>query len=291
MIWTIASILDWTKDYFTKHGIETPRLESEILLAHSLGLKRLNLLIQHERELKEPELAGFKQLILRRVKKEPTAYITGSKPFMALEFIITKAVLIPRPETEHIVEAIIDITKDDAELSSKPAISLLDIGTGSGALAVSAAHYLKNANITAVDISESALEIASQNAKKHSLEDRISFIKSDIFSNLQLDQTFDIIVSNPPYIPTAEIASLQNEIKDHEPMSALDGGPDGLSFYRRIIGESGKRLNPKGYLVLEIGFGMAEDIKNMMNESGIFEPAKLIRDYAGIERVVIGKRS
>ena len=177
MIWTISSLLEWTKGYFEKHGTDSPRLEAEILLSHSLKLKRLQLLLQHEREMKESELAEFKLLVLRRVKNEPVAYITGFKPFMTLELAVTPDVLIPRPETEHLVEAVLDIVKNNQALSCQGQISILDIGTGSGAISISLAHYLKNSKVTAVDISEKALDIAKSNALKLGVQEKITFIK------------------------------------------------------------------------------------------------------------------
>jgi release factor glutamine methyltransferase len=286
MNWTISSLLDWTTLYFTKHKIENPHLEAEILLAHALNIKRIDLYVQHERVLNEEELAAFKKLIIRRIKNEPIAHIIGYKPFISLDFIVSSDVLIPRPETEHVVEVVIDIIKAGQNKS----IKILDIGTGSGAIAVSLAYYTKNSFVTATDVSPKALQLAKQNAAKHGVSDRIKLLQGNLFEPLNGSDVFDIIVSNPPYIPTGEIPSLQNEIKNFEPIKALDGGADGLDYYRKIMSKIDPFLKPEGYIVLEVGMAQAEEVSGIIRSKQIFAEPKIYEDYAGIKRVVEARR-
>ncbi len=284
MKWTIQSLLDWTTEYFTKHAIELPHLEAEVLLAHALKLKRIDLYVQHERVLKAEELKAFKTLILRRTKKEPIAYIIGHKPFMSLDFKVNPDVLIPRPETEKLVEIVIDIAKKEDRK-----FKILDLCCGSGAIAVSIAKYLENVLISAADLSSKAIEISRLNAKNMGVEDRINFYCGNLFESLPAGERFDIIVSNPPYIPSSEIEKLQPDIRLFEPKAALDGGPDGLGFYRVIISGTGSRLEKEGSLVLEVGQGQAGPVSGLIRESGLLEEPRIIEDYNGIERVVAAK--
>lgn len=281
MTWTISSLLDWTTLFFKKYGIEEPHLEAEILLAHSLSIRRIELYVQHNHILKEDELSAFKQLILRRAKKEPAAYIIGYKSFMSLDFIVSKDVLIPRPETEKLVETAIDASK---YMSGQ--INIFDIGCGSGAIAISIAKYAQNSFIYAVDSSAPSLEIAKQNAVKHGVIERISFLPGNLFDPIHHEIKFDIIVSNPPYIPTSEINNLQSEIKDFEPISALDGGQDGLDFYRKIAGNADKHLKESGIMLLEIGFGQANLVKNIIDSNSAFGNIKIYKDHGDIDRVI-----
>lgn len=248
------------------------RLEAEILLAHCLKLKKINLYTQSERILTEQELAEFKKLIERRKKHEPIAYIVGFQPFIGLDFIVTPDVLIPRPETELLVEtAVKQIT--NYGLPALPAgrqiTSLADLGTGSGCIAISIAKKLPNIKIIATDSSEKALKIAKQNAKKHNVEDRIEFHLTTSFS---LPSPVDLIISNPPYIPTADIEKLDPDVKDYEPRQALDGGADGLDFIRQLV---------KFNCIFEFGINQGIAIKKLNPK------VKIIKDYSGIERIAL----
>lgn len=285
MTWTISTLLDWTTIYFTNHKIEEPHLEAEILLAHALKIKRIELYMQHERVLKEEELAAFKQLILRRIKREPTAYIIGYKPFMSLDLNVTKDVLIPRPETEKLVEESISLVK----LTGKDIVHVADIGTGSGAIGVSVAKYCKSAKVYATDISKAAIGVAESNAEKHGVKERISFYLGDLFSPIPEGIKFDLILSNPPYIKTSEIKDLQPEISKYEPAGALDGGPDGLDYYRKIISQAPNYLADSGYLLLEAGYGQADNIVEMIKNTGSFRETKKVKDLSGIDRVILAK--
>lgn len=287
MTWTISSLLDWTTIYFTNHKIEEPHLEAEILLAHALGIKRIQIYTMHDRVLSDEELAAFKKLILRRIKREPTAYIIGYRPFMSLDFNVTREVLIPRPETEILVEKAIDLIKE----IQKDGVSVLDIGTGSGAIAVSIAKYSASANIWATDISKAAIETAASNANNHGVSERITFLSGDLFSPIDKNQKFDIIASNPPYIPTSDIEALQPEITQYEPVRALDGGPDGLAYYRKITAQAPAYLSEKGHLLIEVGAGQADNVAEIVRTTGTFSGITKIQDHSGVERVIIASKN
>lgn len=283
--WTIKKLLDWTTEYFKKYSIEWPHLEAEILLAHSLGVPRIQLYVQFERVLSPDELAEYKKLILRRSKHEPIAYITGKQPFMSLEFEVNPSVLIPRPETEKLVEVTIDAAKE----IKNPIIA--DLGTGCGAIAVSLAKYLPEAKIYATDTSKEAIEVAKANAEKHGVQDRCTFFVGDLLEPLkELKGKLDIITSNPPYVKTGDIDSLQPEIKDFEPRHALDGGEDGLKFYKKIVGEADVYLKERGLLVFEIGADQAKAVDEMLSLTQKYEKSKIYKDLSGIERVIVASR-
>ena len=278
--WTIKKLLDWTTEYFKKFEIEWPHLEAEILLSHSLNIPRIQLYVQFERVLNKEELAEYKKLILRRSKREPIAYITGKQPFMSLDFEVNPSVLVPRPETEKLVETAMETGKQIKD----PVIA--DLGTGSGVIAVSLAKYLPEAKVFATDSSEDAIKIAKSNAVKHGVQDRCEFLVGNLFEPLK--DKFDIIVSNPPYIKSADIDSLQPEVSKYEPRQALDGGEDGLKYYRLIFQEVDKHLKPGGYLTLEIGFDQAKQVMDLAEK---FKNKKLVKDNAGIERVIIAQKA
>ncbi len=278
--WTIKRVLDFATDYFTKAGIENPHLEAEILLAHALNMKRIELYIRFDNALSKSELSNFKGSILRRKSREPAAYIIGNKSFMSLDFLVTKDVLIPRPETEALVEEVKKIAEGMGS-----SIDILEIGTGSGAVAVSLAKYTGNARIHATDISEKAVLVARTNAQKHGVSERISFEVTDLFPNGN-GRKFDIIVSNPPYVPTKKIGELPPEIRDFEPLSALDGGEDGLEFYRRIIGRSPDFLKENGVIVLEIDPVVAGGVKQLAAEAG-FPGVETRNDLNALERTAV----
>jgi release factor glutamine methyltransferase len=228
--------------------------------------------------------AWIASVLKRRVRGEPIQYILGKTEFMGLEFKLTKDVLIPRPETEILVETVIKIASGSRPQAS--GCKIMDIGTGSGNIAISLAKILKNCKIVAIDISQEAINVARGNALLNGVVDKISFINQDFFSPQPF--SFDFIVSNPPYIPTLEINTLQPEIS-YEPRIALDGGRDGLDFYRRIIAESPEYLKEGGYLIMEIGFGQKDRIKNIFQKSENFEIIEVVRDYSSIERVIVAK--
>jgi len=276
-VWTIKKLLEWSQEYLKKAKIDEPRLESELLLAHALGYKRIDLYIKFDQQPAKDSLSKFKEYIIRRKEHEPSAYITGNKPFMSLDINVTKDVLIPRPETELLVETAIDIAREINE----PMI--LDIGTGSGAIAVSLAKYIPSAKVVATDLSEDSLKIAAENAKKHGVADKITFEKADLFPS---SGKFNLIVSNPPYIRSEDIKLLAPEIKDHEPIAALDGGPDGLAYYRRILAGLRDHMTENGCLLLEVGAGQSKEVSGLISERSGHAVINTRTDLNGIERLL-----
>jgi len=256
--------------------------EAELVLTHVLNCDRLSLYLNKDRELDKDKSALVSSILKRRQTCEPLQYILGSTEFMGLKFMVDKRSLIPRPETEILVEKAIKIAASLARSTGKR-IEILDIGTGSGCIAVSLAKNAKNCKITATDISPQALELSRKNAQLHQAQ--IEFIQSDLFSSLS-GRRFDMIISNPPYIPTPELKGLAREIS-FEPVLALDGGQDGLDYYRRIVSQAHRYLKRRGFLIMEIGFGQAGQIENMLKKSGKFEIIEIISDYNNIERVMV----
>ena len=259
----------------------TPRLDVETLLQKALGVDRLYILLNLDKDLSEDEEKTFNKFIEERLNNRPIAYIVGNREFMGLDFYVQEGVLIPRPDTEVLVEEVIEIAKDKGQ------IEILDIGAGSGAITVSLAKYLENAKLTSVDISEIALEIAKKNAISNNVEDRINFVKSDLFSSLNKNQKFDIIVSNPPYIKREVIDTLDKQVKDFEPYNALEGGIDGLDFYRAITTQAKDYLKEGGVLAYEVGHDQSEDVSKLMEMDG-YTNIYTLKDLQQIDRVVIG---
>lgn len=278
-VWTIETILNWTRQYFGEKGVENPRLDAEVLLSHILGKDRLYLYVHFDQPLEEKELAAFRVAVKKRAARLPVAYIIGNKEFMGLDFQVTPAVLIPRPDTEILVETALKCLK----VVDSPRI--LDIGTGSGAICVSILVKLQSAKGITVDISPEALLVAKANAERHQVDERLTFCQGDLFGPVQ-GQVFDAILSNPPYIPEADIAGLTPEVRQ-EPSQALVGGKDGLDFYRRIIHEGRNYLATGGFIAMEVGIGQARQVAAMAEGTGFFKVSEIVKDYGGIERVVI----
>lgn len=265
---------------------DTSRLDSEILLSSALNCSRIDLVLNRDKFLKEEEKDAFLSMIDRRMNHEPISYITGNKEFMSLLFSVSEGVLIPRPETEMLVEYIID--KSD----KRDSIKILDLCTGSGAIAVSLAHYLKNADVYAVDKYDICLKTAKENIEKNNLDSRVKLIKADILDNFSLNEKFNYIVSNPPYIRKDTLTSLPPNVKDFEPLYALDGGDDGLVFYRKITKFAESHLLNNGTIVYEVGFDQGEDVKKILEASGFFADIQITKDLAGLNRMVTAiKRS
>lgn len=281
-IWTIGSILKWTEQYFNDKGVESSRLDAEVLLSRVLGKERIYLYVHFDQPLQQMELGRFREMIKQRVKRIPVAYILGGKEFMGMDFSVSPAVLIPRPDTEILVENVIE------RLKKLGNVHIVDIGTGSGAIAVSILANCLNVSGVAVDISSEALAVAKSNAIRHGVDMRLEFVKSDVYDSLSAGQ-FDAIISNPPYIPDKDIAGLEPEVKC-EPYGALAGGKDGLDFYRRLIQEGIKFLKPNGFMAFEVGIYQAEDVADIGRETGAFNHFEIIKDYGNIDRVVIMKK-
>jgi release factor glutamine methyltransferase len=281
---SMRGALLWGQKTLRRAGIENGWLDAEVLLRHTLSIERERLYVDTGALVSAAQHAQFCELVLRRSRREPLAYITGHKEFWSLDFIVTSAVLIPRPETELLVEVALQRLR---QLTGKSLVKVLDLGTGSGAIAVCLAKEEPGAEIVAVDISPVALEVARVNAKRHGVTGRIQFLAGDLFAPLKLlRERFDLIVSNPPYIRSGELPLLAPEIRDWEPMSALDGGVDGLDTYRRIIREGQKYLASGGFVALEIGADMASAVTELFASCGGYGSASVHRDVAGKDRVV-----
>lgn len=279
--WTVRRLLEWTEDFLRKKGFESPRLEAQILLAHALGCKKIDLYVRHDEEPAEDGRTAFREMIKKRAEGMPVAYLVGHREFYSLEFAVSPAVLIPRPETETLVmEAL-------RRLKPLEAPRVLDIGTGSGAIAVAIAKQHRGANVTAVDVSAAALAVATANAQRHGVADRITFLEGDLFGPVA-GQTFDLIVSNPPYIADAEFAALDLGVRDFEPRTALAGGSDGLDFYRRIAADVSKQLAVGGTVMVEIGATQEAPVRDLLAAN--LESGPSFKDPAGRPRVVTAKR-
>jgi len=285
--WTIIKLLSWTESYFQSHSIDSPRLTGELLLAYSLDIKRLDLYLQHDRPLNKDELSHFKVLIKKRAENQPLAYITGEKGFYESDFEVTKDVLIPRPDTETIVEQALKIL--NADKKNRP-WNILELGTGSGAIIISLAKEKPHNYYFASDFSIAALEIAKKNAEKI-VTNKIIFFCTDWFSSIKESMQFDLIISNPPYIPSSDIAKLEPEIREFEPILALDGGEDGLDSFRFILKKAHCYLTPGGVILLEIGFDQKDGLINIVNKYSQYQSIKFIKDFAGHNRVALIKKS
>lgn len=263
----------------TRTGVDNPALDASVLLAAALGVDRSKL-YSGSFSIDEHSIAGFRELVARRAAREPFAYIVGHKEFYGLEFEVNRDVLIPRPETEIVVETAL------GALRARPSASILDLATGSGAIAVAIAVNAPGAVVTATDISAAALEVARRNAQRYRCEDRIDFHAGDCFAALPCShQRFDLIVSNPPYVAEGELARLEPEVARYEPVTALLGGKDGLDFYRRIGREAGAHLAAGGEVIVEVGAGQAEAVARLLEEGGC-RALEVVRDLSGHERVV-----
>jgi release factor glutamine methyltransferase len=284
---SIREALLWGARVLCQAGIENSRLDAEVLLRYLLDMEKEQLCLNTEAPIDAGQKAGFRELLLRRAQREPVAYITGRKEFWSLDFVVTPAVLIPRPETELLVEVALQYVEQPARRSS---VRVLDLGTGSGAISVCLAKEKPTAEIFAVDISPVALDVALINARRHGVAGQIRFLAGDLFAPIKpLREIFNVIVSNPPYVRTGELSTLAPEITQWEPMTALDGGADGVDTYRRIIGAAHEYLSPGGAIVLEIGADMRPAVAELFACSGGYGRASVYRDYAGKDRVIAAR--
>jgi release factor glutamine methyltransferase len=282
---TILEVIQRSSEFLAKRGLASPRLQVELLLAHALKMPRMKLYLSFERVLTAAETDTMRELVKRRGQREPLQYITGSTSFCGLEISVNTNVLIPRPETELLAER---AWKFLAALPPEPKPAALDLCTGSGCLAIALAIHAPNAVIEATDISEPALQTARENAAQHHLTDRIAFHQGDGFA-APGEKRFDLIVSNPPYIAAAEIETLEPEVRDHEPRLALDGGTDGLDFYRRIAAEAGAFLKPAGRLMLELNDHGATEVGEIFKTAG-WEIEAVEADYNQFQRIFIAHK-
>lgn len=316
-IWTIGRILKWTEQYFKDKGIESPRLDAEVLLAHVLEKQRIYLYVHFDEPLQPAELAAYREMIKQRVLRVPVAQILGEKEFMGLTFKVTADTLVPRPDTEILVQAAVERLKamkgeakapedealadgeeassaadrDEAaaDVSQEP-LRIADIGTGSGAICLSVLRYLAGTVADTVDISPAARAVAEENAASLGLQDRVTFHTGDLLQPL-VGMTFAAILSNPPYIPEANIATLAPEVRLKEPHTALSGGQDGLDFYRRLAKEAPAMLVPGGFMAFEVGIHQAEPVAALAKANPLIARTEILPDYAGIDRVVVAWRT
>jgi release factor glutamine methyltransferase len=284
-LWRVVDLLDWTSGYFEQHGIPNPRLDAEVLLGHLLNKSRLQLYLHFEMPIFQEHLTPFRELIKKRIERTPVSYLTNRKEFLSLEFYVDERVLIPRPETEQLVETILATKTDTPQ-------RLLELGTGSGAIATSLAVHQSEWDIVATDISEPALAVAQKNAETHACTAQITFMSGDLFEPIQTiasaeQRRFDWIVCNPPYVKNVERESLSPDVRDHEPEIALFAGEDGLAVIRRLISEAPQYLAPNGKLLFEIGATQAEPVLALIDAEPAYCTYELLKDYAKKDRLVL----
>lgn len=283
---TILEVIQRSSDFLEKKGVATPRLHVELLLAHVLKMPRLNLYLNFERVLSAAEVKTLRELVRRRGQREPLQYIVGTTSFCGLELAVSRHVLVPRPETELLAERAWNFL---GQLPADGPARALDLGTGSGCLAIALAAHAPRARVDATDLSPDALSMARQNAARHQVAERIDFHQGDGFTALARQRQFDLIVSNPPYIATAEIQTLQPEVRDYEPRLALDGGTDGLDFYRRIASEAGAFLRPDGRAMLELNDNGGQNVGKIFEQEG-WKVEAIEPDYNQRQRIFIAHK-
>jgi release factor glutamine methyltransferase len=306
--WTIGRLLTWTIEYLGRHGVENPRLDAEVLLATARGCRRIDLYATYGELADEQTRSAFRELVRRRADGTPVAYLVGKREFYSLEFEVTPDVLIPRPETELVVVALLDHVKargaggwglraseENASSVLAPSLqppaplAIADVGTGSGILAVCAAKYVANSSVTAIDISPVALSVAKRNAERHGVAERITFVESNLFANVPSEARFDYIVSNPPYVSTGEMSSLAAEVRKHEPHVALHAGEGGSNVIKPLVEQAAQRVNPGGALIMEVSPMIAAEVEEIIRRTTEFELGPTMRDLAGHPRVVQAK--
>lgn len=288
--WTVRELLSWTTEKFAELGIDEARIDAEHLLAHALACTRVDLYLQHDRLLDEDDRAGFRELVRRRMAREPVAYIEGTRGFHALDLdlAVDRRVLIPRPETEHLVDWLLETLRP----APAPLMQVLDVGTGSGAIALAVAKARYEVHVTAVDASPEALAVAKANVERLGLAEQVTLARADLLDGVDdPPEGWAAIAANLPYIPSADIDGLDPEVRLHEPRSALDGGPDGLDLVRRLVDQVVARqcLAPGAWLLLEIGVGQAATVEALLRAAGFAEVATR-SDYSRIPRIVSGRQ-
>jgi len=286
--WTIKRLLDWTSDYFTQKGTDAPRLAAEMLLAQAIGCQRIQLYTQFDQEPESAARDQFREWVRRHAAGEPVAYLVGYREFYSLKFKVTPDVLIPRPETEHLVTETLDLVQAHSFATPR---RIADVGTGCGALAVTLAKHIDDAAIEALDISEPALDVARGNARSHQVQDRIEFLLSDLFAESSRHD-FDLIVSNPPYVGQNEREIVEASVLQYEPEIALFApGDDGLGVIRRLVDEAASRLQPQGWLLFELSPLISKRCEQLIQADSRYRFHKLVKDLARLDRVLIAQRA
>ncbi|HSU65299.1 MAG TPA: peptide chain release factor N(5)-glutamine methyltransferase [Tepidisphaeraceae bacterium] len=288
--WTVRRILEWTTAFFNRKQVDPARLSAELLLSHVLNVPRIKLYTDYERPLSEKELTVYRDLVRRASEQEPIAYLTGKAHFFNLEFEVTRDVLIPRPDTETLVENVLQLARNQAGFESP---RVLDLCTGSGCIAAAIAFHLKSAVVTATEISSAAAAVARKNVERLGLSGRVLVEEGDLFEPLSrmVDaQPFNLVVSNPPYIAADQIPKLDRSVRDYEPIGALNGGADGLDFHRRILAEAPQRLVAGGRVYLEIAFDQGPQALELARGYPSFEDVRILKDFGGRDRVLTGRK-
>jgi release factor glutamine methyltransferase len=324
--WTIIRLLEWTRGFFTSKGIDDARLEAELLLAHALGTERMQLYMQHDQVVAEPALSTFRDLVKRRAERVPSQYLLGTACFRHLELKVTPAVLIPRPETEILVDEALDLIRprhrpewefargefvdhrtDEAAEAEPELIAtgdappaprearVLDLCTGSGCIALAIAGECPHATVIATDVSAEALEVARENVETCGFGDRVTLLEGDLFAALDSlpkdERTFDLITANPPYVNDRDMATLMPEVRDHEPHIALASGPDGMTVIDRLLAEAPAHLKPGASMLMEIGYDQADEVRRRVDEGSALALVKVRKDLSGHERIVHVRRA
>jgi release factor glutamine methyltransferase len=284
--WTVGRLVGWTTEWLAARGSDSPRIDAEVLLAHVRGCPRIALYTAFDTAVGEAERGRFRELVKRRGDGEPVAYLVGSKEFFSLPLAVTKAVLVPRPETEGLVVRALDLCKDQGLAAPR----IADVGTGSGAIAVALARHLPGGRFVATDISSAALDVARRNAERHGVAERMTLVEGDLLDDPRAAGPFDLVVSNPPYVREDEFAALPRDVRDHEPKAALVAGPTGIEVVERLVGAAAERLVPGGWLLVEIGPTVAQAAAAAIHGHAAFEPAPTLSDLAGLPRIVQGRR-
>jgi release factor glutamine methyltransferase len=286
--WTVGRLLTWTTDYLKQHDSDSPRLDAEVLLADARGCQRIDLYAAFDEVVEERVRATFRDYVHRRAQGEPVAYLVGYREFYSLSFRVTPDVLIPRPETEHLVVEILDRVKERGPPESP--VRVADVGTGSGVIAIAVAKHASSCTVTATDVSPEALEIAGANAERHGVVDRITLVESDLFNAVVAEAQFDVVASNPPYVSETEWSELSKTVREFEPRAALVAGPDGDEIIKRLIPQAAERLRAGGWLLMEVSPMIEERVRASIAEDGRFRPAEAAKDLSGAARVVKAQR-
>lgn len=285
--WTVGRLLQWTTEYLSRQGSDTARLDAEVLLAEALGCRRIELYTAYDKVPADEARTAFRELVRRRAEGTPVAYLVGRREFYSLSFHVTRQVLIPRPETEFLVVALIDLAR---KRTGQQQITICDVGTGCGIIAVCAAKHLPNCRVTAVDISPAALEVARRNAAAHGVQSRIELIQSDLFAAVPAEQRFDFVASNPPYVSKAEMETLSPEVRQFEPRTALLAGEQGTEVIQSLLPQTAERLNSGGHLLMEINPALHDAVRTLIQSDGRFQLGATIKDLARLPRVVQAMR-
>lgn len=282
--WNVLRLLEWTTDFFKQRGSESARLDAEILLAHARGCSRIDLYTAFDSEPDEKTRNAFRDLVRRRGEGTPVAYLVGYKEFYSLKLHVNDAVLIPRPETEHVVVEALDRAKELA-VNDRP-LRIVDVGTGSGAIAIALAKHLPNSQVFATEFSPAAIQVAAKNIAEHRVGDQVTLLEGDLLTPLAEQSPFDLVCSNPPYVSEAEYAQLPRTVLDYEPKSALLAGPKGTEAIEQLVPQARDRLRAGGQLIIELSPMIADACCEIVRSAGGFEEPVLIKDLAGLHRVL-----